>query len=829
MIYTERKIYIKNGNSSIDNPIILYRGDREVEILFTIIDSKFKFGSSKGNVIDTTQAAYGQLAVSLPDGTDLFTEIVECQNGVVLFNITGEMIDEINEVGFYSFHIRLYNDDKSSRITIPPVMEGIEIREPLVIESDVENTDVIGDATVGYSMIQTYGAEEEVFDEAGNYNPTTWCIGDKITAEKLNKIERFNTISNIKYPGLIGKKLSLLGDSVTTLSGYIPDGYAAYYPMFDVNVIDDTWWGKLLNETGMVLHKNCAWSGSTVTSSIVNGNAPSNGTSAAPGCSDYRINDLAKDGIAPDIIIVLIGINDFGLAKAPVGDWDGGTLPVEGVVTDFSDAYALMVSKILKTYPESEVFISTILSTTESRYDSNNTGEYPTDYMGAETVILQQYNHAIRHIAESMGVNLIDMHACGITYFNVNSYTGDGLHPNSNGTTLMMKKALAEIVSKTRYIGDRFIPVESISVSSELVGYTSVPVEIEVTVSPSNACSNIVISCEGCVVIDNTITADSAGEYPITITDTLTGVSAVSKLKCEANTFTSGWYTNFANNVTTMAGASVTYLSSFGYADQETISKLQHVPINSMRCVIAKEGSLTYGKVSSTEYTTLGTVELVGDIDSICVCNFELMMLNDDERIWIHAESDTGLIKYSRDICGGNFVHSISETNLNGIANDENDFNLGVDFGYFNSEWYFSELSYDVADTQSAPSLGGFMYASDDTVNLFRNKPINMIRCKVASEGILSYGIVSDTKYEKVGEVELVNENEIGEFEIEEITLNDGENLWFHATDDTGLFYFRGIEGDTSGGFYANVKDTDTSTYIYQTTKHLCIDIGYKK
>ena len=73
MIYTERKVSIKNDTATIDAPIILYRGDREVEIMFTIVDSKFKFESTKGNVIDKTQASFGQLAVALPDGTDLFT------------------------------------------------------------------------------------------------------------------------------------------------------------------------------------------------------------------------------------------------------------------------------------------------------------------------------------------------------------------------------------------------------------------------------------------------------------------------------------------------------------------------------------------------------------------------------------------------------------------------------------------------------------------------------------------------------------------------------------------------------------------------------------
>lgn len=193
MIYTERKISIKNDNATIDSPIILFRGDREVDIMFTIVDSKFKFESNKGNVIDKTQASFGQLAVALPDGTNLFTEIVETQNGVVIFSITGEMIDEIHEVGFYSFHIRLYNDDKTSRITLPPVKKGIEIREPLIIEGDVINTDLVGDGTVGYSMVRENG-EEDIPVVDGKLQ-LTWSSGDVITAKKLNSmVEHANSI-----------------------------------------------------------------------------------------------------------------------------------------------------------------------------------------------------------------------------------------------------------------------------------------------------------------------------------------------------------------------------------------------------------------------------------------------------------------------------------------------------------------------------------------------------------------------------------------------------------------------------------------------------------
>ena len=58
MIYTKRLITIRNTTASIDAPVVLYRGDKEVEIIFEIIDSKFKFESSSGNLIDNSHAAY---------------------------------------------------------------------------------------------------------------------------------------------------------------------------------------------------------------------------------------------------------------------------------------------------------------------------------------------------------------------------------------------------------------------------------------------------------------------------------------------------------------------------------------------------------------------------------------------------------------------------------------------------------------------------------------------------------------------------------------------------------------------------------------------------
>ena len=190
MIFTDRTVIVQKGTSSINDTIVLYRGDREVEIRFTLNESSpFKFGSGvTPNIIEKTEAAYGQLVIKTPgDKAPIFSEITATKKGAITFTITAEMIDEITEVGNYTFQIRLLDENKEGRVTIPEVVNGIEVREPIATE-DISNTNEVGIAAVGYALT-TAGTTEDTFDSQGNYNKTTWGTGDRITAAKLNKIE----------------------------------------------------------------------------------------------------------------------------------------------------------------------------------------------------------------------------------------------------------------------------------------------------------------------------------------------------------------------------------------------------------------------------------------------------------------------------------------------------------------------------------------------------------------------------------------------------------------------------------------------------------------
>ena len=159
MIFTDRAVKVKRGVSSINQPIILYRGDREVEIRFTLKEeAPFMFNKeTSSNIIEVSEAAYGQLVIKTPnDLPAIFSEVTPTSEGKIVFKITGEMIDEITEVGNYSFQIRLFNESMNSRVTLPEVNGGIEIREPIASEDTASTVVITYDATAKRLIISDH-------------------------------------------------------------------------------------------------------------------------------------------------------------------------------------------------------------------------------------------------------------------------------------------------------------------------------------------------------------------------------------------------------------------------------------------------------------------------------------------------------------------------------------------------------------------------------------------------------------------------------------------------------------------------------------------------
>ena len=190
MIFTERTITVVNDSATINKPLILYRGDKNIELKITIAESQFKFrNTDASNVIETTDASYAQLVINTPYNSPIFSDVAATKNGAVIFVITEAMIDEIREVGAYEIQIRLLDDNKQSRASIPPVSNAIEIREPIAIEDgSAVDSNAVNVAKVNRALTTT-SAPLKAFDSQGNYIKNNWGDGDPITDAALNKIE----------------------------------------------------------------------------------------------------------------------------------------------------------------------------------------------------------------------------------------------------------------------------------------------------------------------------------------------------------------------------------------------------------------------------------------------------------------------------------------------------------------------------------------------------------------------------------------------------------------------------------------------------------------
>lgn len=114
----------------------------------------------------------------------------------------------------------------------------------------------------------------------------------------------------------------ILGDSYSTFRGYIPAGFGPYYheeaDYTDVHAVTQTWWYRLMEETGSNLVQNNSWSGSTVCYTGYEGRDCSETSSFV-----FRLEQLAQQGFFRenriDTVFVFGGTND-SWADAPVGE-----------------------------------------------------------------------------------------------------------------------------------------------------------------------------------------------------------------------------------------------------------------------------------------------------------------------------------------------------------------------------------------------------------------------------------------------------------------------------------------------------------------------------
>ena len=220
------------------------------------------------------------------------------------------------------------------------------------------------------------------------------------------------------------------------------------------------WW-EVMNEILGTTTIPVCWSGSSITSHESSNNIYK--CSYAWHDSQIRKCGIRVEGsmdrIAPDIIIIYRGVNDFShvagsqdtYARLTEGYFDNVNFqyPTTDVLLDgkwgYKEGLVLTISKVRDAYPNAKIFLCTL-----NVFKRINYSHFPTNN-GVNT--LPQYNNAIREVADYMGCGVIEFDKDGITFENCYpTYISDSAttptHPNDNGHLVMGKKASLDLLTQ---------------------------------------------------------------------------------------------------------------------------------------------------------------------------------------------------------------------------------------------------------------------------------------------------------------------------------------------------------------------------------------------
>ena len=208
--------------------------------------------------------------------------------------------------------------------------------------------------------------------------------------------------------------VSILGDSISTFSGYNPKGYAVYYDeevqkINGLRSVYDTWWAKVNQSLCAYLCVNNSYSGSEVS-----------GHGFPAGNCRERIMFLQDSECTPDLILIYLGLNDFGYGVpihcAPLSNDSKTNLLY------FEDAYHQMLTGLRYFYPKTKIICATLMKTIIKQ---DNKWSFPNSLGG---ICIDDYNDAIRRSASNCHISLADLAILDRRY-----ETLDGTHPTAKG------------------------------------------------------------------------------------------------------------------------------------------------------------------------------------------------------------------------------------------------------------------------------------------------------------------------------------------------------------------------------------------------------------
>ncbi len=312
--------------------------------------------------------------------------------------------------------------------------------------------------------VASYDSFKEALDAGADYYNST---NPAVKALKWTCDTRFD--GHLKPDGVYKKstnqykKVSIIGDSISTFRGYIfenqSERYNPYYPNSWTensetvwgNVLSErnTWWWKLIYNkmTNARLEVDNAYSGSSCC--YIDANTPNyskhNVTDKASTDYSFR-NRYRREGIGnPDVVIIYGGRNDFGKYGGSTDDYLG-TTTTDAITAQYEEA--LDKSYVYRNFTNALTGLIT---------------EINLDFPGVKVLVLchdmisDGYETACKNVAtvlasKGIDVKCVSFHKTGTknqtnTEIGITKDHGSSCHPDAAGTTKMADYIYAQVGS----------------------------------------------------------------------------------------------------------------------------------------------------------------------------------------------------------------------------------------------------------------------------------------------------------------------------------------------------------------------------------------------
>ena len=358
------------------------------------------------------------------------------------------------------FEAELVLDDVYSDMEVSVTMGGTDITDQCYANGKIRIASVTGNIVIcangyiTYTDGHTYSIKvtAPTCTEQGYTTYTCECgdsyVSDYVDATGHTYQNGICTGCGGVAPGLEGKKLSILGASISTYTGISNNteynstigSNAVYYTEGKFGVYaDDTWWMQAANDLGLELLVNNSWSGSSLL-------YERNGTLGA--YVDRCVQLHNNDGEEPDIIAIQMGTNDFQYYKDTLGtaniDYSAlilgngdGTYSYAEPTTSL-EAAAIVLHKISVRYPNAEVYYLNI----SQRVDGTDE-------------LIQSFNAELKQVVEHFGAHIVDIYGSAIATDHFDTYIGDGrVHPNKMGMDAYTEAFKRSVIANTNYSVD---------------------------------------------------------------------------------------------------------------------------------------------------------------------------------------------------------------------------------------------------------------------------------------------------------------------------------------------------------------------------------------